>query len=210
MDEKIIKEITMKVLQGLSGNDGRKIPIGVSGRHVHLCREHMDVLFGKGSELTFMKELMGGQFAAEESIAVVSPKLKSIGRVRVLGPLRNASQVEISKTDSFALSLKAPLRESGDTVGSAPITLVGPCGAVHINEGVIIAKRHIHMSSEDAKRLNVADRDIVNVQAGCAERGGVFKHVLVRVDDSFTLEMHIDADEANAFGVATGSFGEIV
>ena len=210
MDEQIIKEITMKVLDSLSSDDGKRIPIGISGRHAHLCREHMDILFGKGSELTFMKELMGGQFAAQECIAIVSPKLKTIERVRVLGPLRGASQVEISKTDSFTLSLPVPFRESGDVAGSAPITLVGPCGAVRLDEGLIIAKRHIHMPPEDARRLGVADRDMVSVQAGCAERGGVFKHVLVRVDKSFTLEMHIDADEANCFGVTTGAFGVIV
>jgi len=209
MDEKLIREVTLRVLQSLSGGDSLGIPVGVSVRHIHLCRADMDALFGAGSELTFKNELMGGQFAAEECVTIVGPKLKGIEKVRILGPLRRQTQVEISKTDSFALGVKAPTRDSGDLVDSAAVTLIGPKGAVFLSEGCIIARRHIHFSTADAKRFGVSDNDVISVKFG-DERGGVLDNVLVRVDESFTLEMHIDTDEANAFGVANGSKAEIV
>ena len=214
MDEKLIRDITLKVLQGLAagtdapGESPAGIPIGVSGRHVHLSRAHMDALFGRGSELTFKKELMGGQFAAQECVTIAGQK-KTIANVRVLGPLRPFSQVEIAQTDSFGLGIKAPLRDSGDIKGSAPIAVIGPRGALYLDEGCIVARRHIHMPPDDARRFNVRDKDVVSVRVPGA-RGGVYDGVLVRVDASFTLEMHIDTDEANGFGITTGELALIV
>lgn len=209
MNESMIRAITEQVLRQLKRADENLIPIGVSNRHVHLCKEHLDLLFGKNHPLTFKKELMGGQFAAAETVTLLSSKMKTIGMVRVLGPLRDASQVEISKTDAFTLGINPPVRESGHLSGSVPITLIGPAGSVSLTEGCILAQRHIHMSTEDARRFGVSDHDMVEVQAGCSQRGGILKQVLVRVDDSFTLELHLDTDEANGLGIATGTMGII-
>ena len=185
------------------------IPIGVSARHVHLCRGHMDILFGPGSELTFHKELMGGQYAAAETVTLVGRNPDTILKARVLGPLRTATQVEISATDSRALGIDPPLRDSGNISGSAPVTLIGPYGAIHMKDGCILARRHIHMSPADAMHYGVKDNDIVSVQVD-GPRGGVFSGVLVRVDATFTLEMHIDTDEANAFGIGAGAYAQIL
>ena len=188
---------------------GIAIPIGVSARHVHLCRGHMDILFGPGSQLTFHKELMGGQYAATQSVTIVGQNPDTILKARVLGPLRAATQVEISATDSRALGISAPLRDSGNISGSAPVTLIGPYGAIHMGDGCILARRHIHMSPADALRYSVKDNDIVSVQIDGA-RGGIFSNVLIRVDATFTLEMHIDTDEANAFGIGSGAHAKIL
>jgi putative phosphotransacetylase len=163
----------------------------------------VEVLFGKGYQLTKKKELMGGQFASNEQVTIVGLKLRAIENVRILGPCRKASQVEISKTDALKLGVKAPVRESGKTAGSAPIALVGPKGVLYLNEGCIVAQRHIHMSPADAAAAGVKDGDIVSVKAE-NERGTTFNHVKIRVDASFTLEMHIDTDEANAAGIKHG------
>ena len=165
----------------------------------------METLFGKGYALTKKKELMGGQFAANETVTIVGLKLRAIENVRVLGPTRKASQVEISATDAVKLGIKAPIRESGNVKGSAPIAIVGPKGAVYLSEGCIIAKRHIHM----AAAAKVQDGDIVSVRVD-NERGTTFNNVQIRVDDSFTLEMHIDTDEANASKISTGTVAVIV
>lgn len=207
MEEKNIELITRMVLQSLQSSEEKKngflVPVGVSARHVHLTQEHVEELFGKGYQLTKKKELMGGQFAANEMVTIVGLKLRAIENVRVLGPVRKASQVEISATDAVKLGIKAPIRESGNVAGSAPIAIVGPKGALYLNEGCIVAQRHIHMSPADAMAAGVSDGQIVSVKAD-NERGTVFNHVKIRVDDSFTLEMHIDTDEANAAQIKTG------
>ena len=207
MEEKNIEIITRMVLQSLQSSEEKKngflVPVGVSARHVHLTQEHVEELFGKGYQLTKKKELMGGQFAANEMVTIVGLKLRAIENVRVLGPVRKASQVEISATDAVKLGIKAPIRESGNVAGSAPIAIVGPKGALYLNEGCIVAQRHIHMSPADAMAAGVSDGQIVSVKAD-NERGTVFNHVKIRVDDSFTLEMHIDTDEANAAQTKTG------
>ena len=207
MEEKNIEIITRMVLQSLQSSEENKkgilVPVGVSARHVHLTQEHVEELFGKGYQLTKKKELMGGQFAANEMVTIVGLKLRAIENVRVLGPVRKASQVEISATDAVKLGIKAPIRESGNVAGSAPIAIVGPKGALYLNEGCIVAQRHIHMSPADAMAAGVSDGQIVSVKAD-NERGTVFNHVKIRVDDSFTLEMHIDTDEANAAQIKTG------
>lgn len=213
MDEKTIELVTRLTLEAIGRREnaggGFQVPVGVSARHVHLTREHVEALFGEGYELHKKKELMGGQFAAEECVTIVGLKLRAIENVRVLGPCRKASQVEISSTDALKLGVKAPIRESGNTAGSAPVALVGPKGAVYLKEGCIVAKRHIHMSPKDAEAAGVKDGDVVSVRAE-NERGTVFNHVQIRVHDSFTLEMHIDTDEANAAGIATGQTVRIV
>lgn len=204
MQDELIKEITTQVVRQLNGvgkvNSENKVPIGISARHVHLCREHVDILFGKDYQLTQKKELMGGQFAANECVTIVGIKLRSIENVRILGPERKQSQVEVSKTDAIRLGLNPPIRESGKIAGSAPIALVGPKGVVYLNEGCIVAKRHIHMSPADAKRFGVTDGQVVSIKID-NDRGGIFEGVQIRVDETYTLEMHIDTDEANGLGV---------
>lgn len=177
--------------------EGFPVPVGVSNRHIHLTKEDVETLFGEGYQLTKKKDLMGGQFAANECCTIVGLKLRAIENVRVLGPARKKTQVEISQTDARKLGINVPVRESGDVAGSAPIAIVGPKGALYCKEGCIIAARHIHMSPADAKKCGVSDGDYVKVRVE-NERGTTFEHVKIRVDESFTLEMHIDTDEANA------------
>ena len=192
-----------------STSNGFMVPIGVSARHIHLTQEHVEVLFGEGYQLTKRKELMGGQFAANEQVTIVGLKLRAIENVRVLGPVRSKSQVEISATDAIKLGVRAPIRLSGDIEGSAPIAVVGPKGVIYLDEGCIIAKRHIHMAPKDAIAAGVRNGDIVSVKAD-NERGTVFNHVQIRVDESFTLEMHVDTDEANAAKISTGETVTII
>lgn len=186
------------------------IPIAISARHVHLDRKAMDTLFGEGSELTPYKPLsQPGQFAAEERVTLVGPRGRIEG-VRVLGPLRPACQVEVSRTDEFKLGVDAPIRRSGQVKGSAPITLEGPKGTVHLDEGLICAWRHIHMTTADAEAYGVKDGDMVEVTVSGGPRDLTFGDVLVRVKDSYALEMHIDTDEANAAELSRGATGELV
>lgn len=205
MQDQLVQEITKLVIASLSKNEiedsKQLVPIGISARHVHLTREHIDILFGKGYQLNKKKELMGGQYAAQECVTLVGTKLRAIENVRILGPERKASQVEVSKTDAIRLGIKAPIRESGNIKGSAPIAVVGPMGAIYLEEGCIVAMRHIHMSPEDAKNFGVVDGQIVKVKIDNT-RGGIFEEVKIRVDQTFTLEMHIDTDEANGLGVS--------
>ncbi len=213
MDTKKIAEITREVIAILEKNGnsprGYTIPVGVSARHIHLTQEHVEQLFGPGYQLTPKKELMGGQYAANETVTIVGLKLRAIENVRVLGPVRSASQVEVSATDAMRLGVKAPIRESGKIAGSAPIAVVGPKGVVYLPEGCIVAWRHIHMSPQDAAKAKVVDGQMVRVQAD-NERGTVFEQVKVRVHEGFTLEMHIDTDEANAARLSTGDTVELL
>ena len=213
MESKNIELITKMVIDAINQSEdkgnGFMVPIGVSARHVHLTQEHVEALFGPGYQLTKKKDLMGGQFASNEKVTIVGLKLRAIENVRVLGPVRKNTQVEISATDAISLGVKAPIRESGNIAGSAPIAIIGPKGAVYLNEGCIVAKRHIHMAPKDAMAAGVHDGDIVSVKAD-NERGTIFNQVKIRVDDSFTLEMHIDTDEANAAKIATGNTVTII
>lgn len=213
MDINNIEMITKMVVDAIQKqeykNEAHRIPVGVSARHIHLTKEHVEILFGKGYKLTKKKELMGGQFAANEMVTIVGSKLKTIENVRVLGPVRSSSQVEISKTDAVKLSICVPVRESGDIKGSSPIAVVGPKGAIYLEEGCIIAKRHIHMSPADAKAAGLSNGDIVSVKAE-NERGSILNNVKIRVEEDFTLEMHIDTDEANASLIQTGDIVEII
>lgn len=213
MEAKEIEAITRAVIEAInqkeSSGNGYMVPVGVSARHIHLTQEHVEILFGSGYQLTKKKELMGGQYACNEQVTIVGLKLRAIENVRVLGPVRKATQVEISSTDAIKLGIKAPIRESGNITGSAPIAVVGPKGVLYLEEGCIVAQRHIHMSPEDARTAGVHDGEIVSVQAD-NERGTIFNHVKIRVDKSFTLEMHIDTDEANASKIATGDTVRII
>lgn len=207
MNQKEIEALTKLVIScmqaGQEKGDGFQVPVGVSNRHIHLSQKDVETLFGPGHQLTKKKELMGGQYACEECCTIVGLKLRAIENVRVLGPARKATQVEISYTDARKLGINVPVRESGDTAGSAPIAIVGPKGAVYCKEGCIVAARHIHMSPADAARAGVNDGDYVSVKMD-NERGTTFDQVKIRVDESFTLEMHIDTDEANASDIKSG------
>lgn len=207
--EMIARMVVEAINEGEARNNGFMVPVGVSARHVHLTQEHVEVLFGKGYQLTKKKDLMGGQFASNEQVTLVGLKLRAIENVRILGPVRKATQVEISATDARTLGINAPIRQSGDIAGSAPIAIVGPKGALYLQEGTIVAQRHIHMSPNDADAAGVKNGDVVSVKAD-NERGTVFNHVVIRVDDSFTLEMHIDTDEANAAGIKQGDTVSII
>ena len=185
------------------------IPIAISARHIHLTPEAVEVLFGEGHTLTPYKPLsQPGQFACEERLTVVGPR-RSIEGVRVLGPTRPGCQVEISRTDEFFLGVDAPVRNSGHVRGSAPITLVGPAGTLQLEEGLICARRHIHMHPDDAARFGVRDQEVVDVAVNSEGRDLVFGDVLVRVKDSYRLEMHIDTDEANAAEIRRGHEGAL-
>ncbi len=188
----------------------RPIPIAISARHVHLDRAGMDALFGVGSELTPLRPLsQPGQYAAEEQVTIVGPRNR-IERVRVLGPLRKGSQVEVSRTDEFFLGVDAPVRLSGNTKGSAPVTLEGPKGTLHLAEGLICAWRHIHMHPSDAAYYGVSDGDEVEVSVTGGPRDLTFGDVIIRVDPEFRLEMHIDTDEGNAAELGRDAAGALV
>lgn len=207
-----VADAVLKALQASStaDNGDDSIPVGISNRHIHLSREHINILFGEGYQLTPLKELsQPGQFACKEVLTIVGPSLKPIENVRVLGPERTDSQVEISRTDSYTLKVKPPVRESGKIAGSAPISIIGPKGIVILKEGCIIANRHIHMSTEDGKRFGVKDNSYVTVDVN-SERRTRFYDVQVRVSDKFRLEMHLDTDDANAAALKNGDKVKIV
>lgn len=216
-DEKLVAEIVSKILSTNGGtpsnslSDDYDIPLGVSNRHIHLNQKDLDTLYGPGYSLTPLKDLsQPGQYACKEQLTIIGPSLKSIEGVRVLGPLRKQSQVEISRTDSFLLKIKPPVRESGSLVGSAPITIVGPKGIVQLREGCIIANRHIHMSPIDARRYNVNDGDYVDVMTKGDGKRTMLYDVQIRVSDKFVLEMHLDTDDANACGIGNQSKVKLV
>ena len=211
-----VAEIVKRVLAGMSGEEAahlpedETVPVGVSNRHIHLSRADVDKLFGIGYELTPLKDLsQPGQYACKETLTIVGPSLRPIENVRVLGPVRSSSQVEISKTDSFTLKVKPPVRESGKISGSAPITIIGPKGVVELSEGCIIANRHIHMSLEDGARFGVKDNDYVTVDV-LGTRRTRWYDVQVRVHKDFRLEMHVDTDDANAVGIGNGARVKLV
>ena len=205
-----IAEMVKKVLADMegganasAGQDGL-VPVGVSNRHIHLTKADLAVLFGEGYELTPLKDpSQPGQFACKETLTLVGPSLRPIENVRVLGPLRGKSQVEISATDSYVLKVKPPVRESGNVAGSAGVTIVGPKGVVQLKEGCIIANRHIHMSPSDAASFRVKDGDTVTVDVE-GKRRTRWYDVQVRVSPDFRLEMHVDTDDANAAGIGNG------
>jgi len=188
----------------------KKIPVGISGRHLHLTKEHLETLFGEGYALTFLKDLsQPGQYAANEKVDVMSPQGKLLEGVRILGPVRPESQVEISKSDAIRFKFIAPYRSSGDVKGSGPCTLIGPKGQVELNEGVIIADRHIHFSDVEAKEFGVNDRQMVSIKIN-GEKPGILDNVLCRVSPKFKLDCHLDTDDGSAFMLNTGDFVELI
>ena len=208
-DEKTIAEAVKKALDEIATGDDKQIKIGVSNRHVHLSRGDLDTLFGKGFELTKKKTLMGREFASEQLVSLVGPSLKTIENVRILGPVRKHTQVEISRTDTFVLKVSPPVRPSGDIKGSEKIVIVGPKGVVYLNEGVIIANRHIHLTPEYAEKHGIKDGDYVDVMVNSIKPTKFFD-VQVRVRDDFNVEMHIDTDDANAAGLKNGDLVTII
>lgn len=186
-----------------------QVLVETSARHVHVTAEDLEILFGKGAELHVKKMLsQPGQFASNERVDVVGPK-KTLTGVSILGPVRKASQIELSLTDARSIGIVAPVRESGDIAGTPGCKLVGPCGEVEVKEGVIAAKRHIHMTPADAEAFGVKDKDVVSVKLD-TERALTFSNVVVRVSDNFALAMHIDTDESNAACAAGTVYGEVI
>lgn len=218
LSDENIRLIAESILKRLNNQDiylneeaykKKQIPIGISNRHIHLCQEDVEKLFGKDYKLTPLKELVQpGQFAAKEVVSIVGRK-GSIEGVRVLGPVRKRTQIEISMTDSFKLGVKAPVKESGDLAGAGSIFVIGPKGSIESKESVIIAKRHIHMHPDDAKKLGVKDQQIVSIKT-MGERPTVFGNTVVRVKENFRLECHLDTDEANAAALKPNDYVELL
>ena len=191
-------------------NPVRGIPVAVSARHVHLTQEAVEALFGEGAELTCYREIsQPGQFAAHQKVDLIGPKRSILG-VRVIGPVRPGCQIEISRTDEYTLGIDAPVRDSGDIKGTPGIKLIGPAGELDLAEGVICARRHIHMHPDDADEFGVQHRDVVEVAIDSEGRDLIFGDVLVRVSPKYVLEMHIDTDEANAAELSRHSEGLLV
>ena len=209
IDKKTIAEAVKAAIMQENRDLNGEIKVGVSQRHVHLSQEDLDTLFGKGYKLTVKKVLMGREFASNEFVTLVGPSLKSIEKVRVLGPVRKNTQVEISRTDTFLLKVSPPVRPSGQVEGSEKLVLVGPKGTVYLKQGVIIANRHIHLTPEYAKKHGIADGDYVDVEVE-GIKPTRFYDVQVRVRDDFNIEMHIDTDDANSAGLKNGDIVRII
>jgi len=211
-DEKLVRSIVKEVLDKLSVVPKAfpgKIPVGLSNRHLHLSQKDLETLFGREAKLTNLRDLsQPGQFAANETIALVGPKGR-MDKVRVLGPVRKETQVEVSKTDSYILGIRPPVRISGDIKGSSGMRIIGPKGEIDLKEGVIIAQRHIHMSPNEARSFGVKDGDIVKVKIP-GERALIFDNVMIRSGSTHRLDFHIDIDEANAAGLSQGDLVEII
>jgi len=185
------------------------IPVGVSARHIHLSPIHAERLFGDKYQFTVIKPLsQPGQYAVEETVAIVGPKGR-FDKVRILGPVRGRTQVEISRTDAFSIGVNPPVRESGDIYATPGLTIVGPKGEVKLEQGVIVAARHIHFHTSDAIAFGVTDKQMLTVRLN-GERPLVMEQVIARVSDTYALAMHIDTDEANAAGVRTGDTAVII
>ena len=186
-----------------------KFIVEISARHIHVTKEQVAILFGEGHQLTPKKALsQPGQFACEEKLTIVGPRGEL--KASILGPERKEAQVELSLTDARTLGVEAKIRESGDIEGTAGIKLVGPCGEIELEKGVIAAKRHVHMTPADAEKYGVSNGEIVNVKVETEGRSLVFGDTVVRVRDDFALAMHIDTDEGNAAGIKGSAMGEIV
>jgi putative phosphotransacetylase len=207
-NEILIKEITKRVMIALE-NCNAMVPIGISNRHVHISRNDLDILYGRGYELTKLKDLkQPGQYAAAETLTIIGPKGK-FEKVRILGPVREETQVEISLSDSFKLGVRPPVTESGKLEGTPGIEITGPLGTIKKDQGVIAALRHIHMPVERAAKLGLKDKVMVDVEID-GIRKSILGNVLVRVSDKYELEMHVDTDEANASSLKNGDLVKII
>lgn len=208
------EELMQKIIAEIKLREERSklpIPVGVSNRHIHLTKEHFEILFGKGKEPTLYRKIVQpGFFAANEKVDIFTDK-GSFKGVRLIGPCRRYTQIEISLSDAKVLGLNPPIRDSGKIENSPPIKIVGPNSELKVEEGVIISKRHIHFSPDDAKRFNIEDQQIVRVLCSYGtDKQTIYESVLCRVSDSYALEFHIDRDEANAAGLKTGDFVYII
>lgn len=210
-EQQLIEIIYTEVMKHLQAPDVQEegIKVGVSARHVHVTQEDLEVLYGKGYQLTKLRTLMGDEFASNELVTLVGPSLRSIEKVRILGPVRSATQVELAKTDAVRLGINPPVRPSGDIKGSSSVIIVGPKGVVHIKEGCIVANRHIHMTPQDALQYGLSDNDLVDVVAN-GSRTTRFYDVQLRVSEKYNTEMHIDTDDGNAAGIKTGDRVKII
>lgn len=214
-NEALISAVVAEVMKTINKDNEKKeeangeIKVGVSQRHIHLSREDLDVLFGKDYELTKLKPLMGKEYAAKEVVTLVGRSLKPIEKVRVLGPVRKNTQVEISRTDTFVLKVSPPVRPSGEVEGSERLVVVGPKGTIYLKQGVIIANRHIHMPPKVAEMYGIKDNDRVDVVVD-GEKPTEFFDVQIRVRDDFDTEMHIDTDDANSSALKNGDKVRII
>lgn len=205
--ERMVREAVTNRMQA---PDSRSVPINISARHMHVRQDHLEVLFGPGAQLTKLRDLMQpGEFAANETVAVIGPNRRVFEQVRILGPVRKVTQVELSYTDGRYLGMDLPARISGDIAGSYPAILVGPKGVVQIGEGVIRALRHVHINDDDAARIGLRNGQIISVRAH-GPLGVTFDQVLIRAGKNLVREMHVDTDEANAAGLGSGAIGELV
>lgn len=187
----------------------KTVPVGVSARHIHLSPAHIDILFGQGYELTMFKDLsQPGQYAAQETVTIVGSKGK-IEKVRILGPARSNTQIEVSRTDAFSLGINPPVRESGHIEHTPGLRVIGPKGEIDLEQGVIVAARHIHFHTSDAEKWGIQDKQLLRVKVN-GERPLIFENVIARVSDNYALDMHIDTDEGNAAGVKTGDLAELI
>lgn len=231
-DQDLVKLITQRVVNRLSneqpcsgcalracdaGNRAcdvagsqQKIPVGVSARHAHVTQEHLEILYGPGHQLTVYAPLYQPEaFAANETVTVVGKRMRAIEHVRILGPVRDYSQVEVAQTEAIRLGLKPPIRDSGDLAGAEAITLIGPAGSVYLEEGAICASRHIHMTPEQAQEFGLTEDDRVRVRIP-GERALTFENIRPKIHESYVLQMHLDTDDSNAAGLQGGEAVELV
>jgi putative phosphotransacetylase len=207
--DEVIRSIQKDVTPGTE-TESMDIPLGVSNRHIHLTSATLESLFGPGAVLEKYRQLYQPEdFAARQTVTIIGSKMRAIERVRILGPLRDYDQVEISTTDAITLGIKPPVRNSGDLTGASPLTLVGPAGSVYLTRCAIIASRHIHMSDTDASRLGVKTGDLCRVRLK-GDKPTIFENVLVRTHKSWKLQLHLDTDEANATGSLCGTRAEFM
>ena len=187
------------------------VPVGISARHLHVSQEHLEILFGKGHQLTPYRDLLQkGEFAAQETVTLIGPRMRAMEKIRILGPVRPVTQVELALTDAIYLGVRPPVRPSGNHESSCGILVVGPVGSVELESGVIRANRHIHISTVDANAMGLNDNDKVLVRVDKADRPLIYYDVQVRVKDQFVAEMHLDTDDANAAGVRNGDRVKII
>ena len=187
-----------------------QIPVGVSARHAHVTQEHLEILYGAGHQLTVYAPLYQPEaFAANETLTIVGKRMRAIEAVRILGPVRDYSQVEVAQTEAIRLGLNPPIRDSGDLVGAEPITFVGPAGSIYLQEGAICATRHIHMTPKDADALGIREDDSLKVRFR-GERALIFENVRPKISEGYVLQMHLDTDDSNAAGLKGGEPVEIV
>jgi putative phosphotransacetylase len=217
MDPRLVSNIVDEVIRSIqddvkqeTGTENLSIPLGVSNRHIHLTPKTLEVLFGAGAVLDKFRPLYQPEdFAAKQTVTIIGSKMRAIEKVRILGPLRDYDQVEISTTDAISLGIRPPVRNSGDLTGAAPLTLVGPAGSIYLASCAIIASRHIHMSDADASRLEVKTGDLCRIRLR-GDKPTIFENVLIRTHKSWKLQLHLDTDEANATGSLCGTQAEFL